>query len=93
MTAGTVKEMKLEARLQEYVDVLPSSRDAAMTRQEIAGELDVGAGTVSTYIAKLIAAGKVLCDTRVGRGGARIYWAASGGDEGVSAASFDEVEP
>ena len=33
MTSGTVKEMQLEAKLTEYMDVLPTSRDAAMTRQ------------------------------------------------------------
>lgn len=78
MTAGTVKEMQLEAKLREYLDVLPTSRDAAMTRQEIAAAMDVATGTVSTYITKLIAAGKVFCETRPGRGSTRIYWAAGG---------------
>ena len=30
-TSGTVREMELEARLQEYLDVLPTSREDAMT--------------------------------------------------------------
>jgi len=78
MTSGTVKEMELEARLKEYVDVLPTSRDGALTRQEIADALEVTPGTVSTYITKLIAAGKVLSETRPGTGNAKLYWAAGG---------------
>lgn len=75
LTAGTVKEMQLEARLQEYMAVLPTSRDDAMTRQEIANELEVTTGTVTTYVTKLIALGKVAADVKPGRGNTRIYWA------------------
>ena len=78
MTSGTVKEMELEARLREYLDVLPTNKDAAMTRQEIADALDVAPGSVTTHMAKLAAAGKVLCGTRSGKGGAKLYWAAGG---------------
>ncbi len=74
MTAGTVKEMQLETRLQEYMDVLPTSRETAITRQEIAAALDVGVGTVTTYVTKLIALGKVSADVKPGRGNTRVYW-------------------
>jgi len=75
MTAGTVKEMQLETRLQEYMDLLPTCREDAMTRQEIATKLEVTPGTVTSYITKLIAAGKVSSDVKLGRGNTRMYWA------------------
>lgn len=78
MTSGTVKEAELEAKLREYLEVLPTSRAAALTRQEIAASLDVTPGTVTTYITKLIATGKVLSETRPGTGNAKLYWAAGG---------------
>ena len=78
LTAGTVKEVQLEARLAEYLHVLPTCREAALTRQEIAARLDVAPGTVTTYVSKLIEAGKVLSDVRPGRGSARVYWALEG---------------
>ena len=78
MTTGTVREMELEAKLTEYLSILPGERAAALTRQEIAALLDVSTGTVTTYITKLIAAGKVLCETRPGQGNTRVYWAAGG---------------
>lgn len=81
LTAGTVKEMQLEAKLQEYMDALPTSRETAMTRQEIAAELDVATATVTTYVSKLIAAGKVSSETRPGRRSTRFYWAAEGVSE------------
>jgi putative DNA primase/helicase len=78
LTAGTVKEHELEARLAEYLAALPDCREAALTRQEIAARLDVALGTVSAYLGKLMEAGKVLSDTRPGRGNARLYWAPGG---------------
>jgi len=77
-TAGTVKEMVLAAKLQEYLDVLPTDRDAAMTRQEIAAALDTSPSSVTIHLRKLAEAGEAHSATRPGRGNTRVYWAEAG---------------
>ncbi len=78
VTIGSAKEVALQAKIDEYIDLLPSTEDAAMTRGEIADALDVSAATVTTYLKAIENTGRLRVAERPGRGNAKVYWI--GGD-------------